>query len=65
MKASRLIAAMQDLIDEFGDLDVGRLNDEYCSFDGIKGEPYRKKAENTGDLVSDSVSDAEYFIAID
>ena len=65
MKGSKLIAEVQKIIDEFGDLDVGLMNGEFNSFDDAS-QVYYKKSEDTGNIyTSDSVARNSYFIAIE
>ena len=65
MKGSELIKEVQSLIDEFGDCDIGTLNQESDSFGSIS-QIYFRKANITNSIYStDNVSDATYFIAIE
>jgi len=65
MKGSELIKEVQEIIDEFGDLDVGIENQEFSCF-GCVSQIYFKKAETEGASYNqDDVSDEAYFIAIE
>ena len=65
MKATEIIAQLQDAIEKYGDLEVGVFNDEICQYAELPRVTGKKKAEHGGAWFdSDDKSLGDEFITL-